>query len=277
VLLTDWFWHFAVYSFLGWLLESIFISFKQHRLVNRGFLNGPFCPVYGFGALLVLLVLSPLHNYWPLLLLAGIFLTTGLEYLTSWLLETLFHARWWDYSKLRFNLHGRITLFHSLGWGALSLVLAYLLDPLLSQLLARTDPKIRLVLALLLLALMLLDLAVTIAGAVGLNRQLARLHEMTQLVRQKNSEFGQNLQARMLFIVRSFRDWRNQAEKLSSIQRRILLAFPNFQSHHYSDALHKLRRLVKKQRPQLIWPDADIMLLRSQLLNQRRNRGRKHQ
>lgn len=276
MLLVDWFWHFAVYSFLGWLLESIYISVRQHRLVNRGFLNGPFCPIYGFGALLVLLVMSPLRNSWPLLLLAGILLTTGLEYLTSWLLETLFHARWWDYSKLRFNLHGRVTLFHSLAWGALSLALAYVLDPLLSQLLIRIDPTLRLILALLLLALLLLDLAITIASTIGLNRQLARLHEMTRLFRQKNSEFDQNLQTRMVFIVRSFHDWREQAKKLNTIQRRLLLAFPNFQSHHYPEALHKLRRWLKKQRPKLIWPDADIMLLRSQLMNQNRKRGRKH-
>lgn len=277
MLLIDWFWHFAVYSFLGWLLESIYISIRQHRLVNRGFLNGPFCPIYGFSALLVLLVLSPLRDFWPLLLLAGILLTTGLKYLTSWLLETLFHARWWDYSKLRFNLHGRITLFHALGWGALSLVLAYVLDPLLSQLLVRIDPLLRLILACLLLALLLLDLAITIAGTIGLNRQLARLNEMTRMARQKNSEFGQNLQTRLVFIVRSFREWRNQANDLSTVQRRILLAFPDLQSIHYPEALHKLRRLLKKRRPQLIWPDADIMLLRSQLLNQRQNRGRKHQ
>ena len=272
MLLTVWFWHFAVYSFLGWLLESAFVSIRQRHLVNRGFLNGPFCPIYGFGAVLILLLRSPLRDSWLLLLLASILLTTGLEYLTSWLLETLFHTRWWDYSKLRFNLHGRITLFHSLGWGALGMVLLYVLDPLLSPLLTWTDPKLRLVLACLLLALLLADLLATIAGTISLNLQLARLHEMTQLVRQRNSEFGQDLQARLIFIVRSFRDWRNQAKKISAIQRRLLLAFPNFQSHHYPEALHKLRRWLKKQRPQLIWPDADIMLMRSQLLNQRRKK-----
>ncbi len=265
MVLTDLFWRFVGYSFLGWILESTLFSIDQRHLVNRGFLNGPICPIYGSGAVLLLLALNPLRSQWLLVFLAGILLTTILEYLTSWLMEKLFHARWWDYSDKRFNLNGRIALPNSLAWGVLCLLLIYGIDPLFSKLLIIIPDHLRVLFAAIVLMLIMADLAVTIAGTISLNRQLARLQEMIQLVRQKNSEFGENLQQRLVFLTKSFQEWRQQAKRINSVQRRLLQAFPNLKSLRYQDALQKLRHRIKKQRRHLVWPDADIMLLRSQL------------
>ena len=93
---------FFLFSFLGWVMEVVLVSIEYRRLVNRGFLLGPWCPIYGCGVTFVTIVVGGLLGYrgtWGDVFVAGFFLCGGLEYFTSWYLEKLFHARWWDYSK----------------------------------------------------------------------------------------------------------------------------------------------------------------------------------
>ena len=90
---------FLVYSFLGWVCETVYCSIGQRKFVNRGFLNGPLCPVYGFGAVAVLLFLRPLRENLLLLFFGGMILTSVIEYITGFALEKLFAAKWWDYSN----------------------------------------------------------------------------------------------------------------------------------------------------------------------------------
>ncbi|MCZ4428067.1 putative ABC transporter permease, partial [Bifidobacterium breve] len=97
---------FVLYSFIGWIYESILVSVMERRLVNRGFLNGPLCPIYGAGAALAIALLHNMHNPIMIFLISAIGASV-LEYVTSWAMEKMFHARWWDYSDYRFNLQGR--------------------------------------------------------------------------------------------------------------------------------------------------------------------------
>ena len=108
--LEQWFLWFMAYSFIGWAYESILCSIVGKRLVNRGFLNGPVCPIYGTGAVAVVWALGSFRDQVAVLFLLSAFLTTTLEYLTSWVMEKLFHARWWDYSGRLLNIHGRVCL-----------------------------------------------------------------------------------------------------------------------------------------------------------------------
>lgn len=101
--------YFFIYSFLGWTVESIGCSIASKRTINRGFLNGPICPVYGFGAVIVISLLGRFNNV-VIVFLLGMILTTILEYFTGFILETLFHAKWWDYSDRKFNIKGRVCL-----------------------------------------------------------------------------------------------------------------------------------------------------------------------
>lgn len=122
--LEHYFLWFLFYSFVGWMYESILVSCQQHRLVNRGFLNGPLCPIYGTGAILGVAILGNVHN--PIIIfLISMVGATILEYTTSWVMEQLFHARWWDYSNFRFNLQGRVCLLGALifGLGGVGVVL----------------------------------------------------------------------------------------------------------------------------------------------------------
>ena len=131
---------FMIYSVVGWIYESILCSVAQKKFINRGFLNGPYCPIYGSGAVLVILVLGKLTNPF-LLFFAGALLTCSLEYLTSFVMEKLFHARWWDYSKRKFNINGRVCLIGAVVFGAFSTVLVLWIHPLVTKLTDLTSCK----------------------------------------------------------------------------------------------------------------------------------------
>jgi len=131
--IINWFY---IYSFLGWLWESSYVSFKEKKLVNRGFVTGPVCTIYGFGAVIVYLILKPISGNIILLYLGGVIVPTILEYATAVLMETLFHTSWWDYSKNKYNFQGRICLGASLGWGAFSVILFYVFQPFVDRIVA---------------------------------------------------------------------------------------------------------------------------------------------
>lgn len=123
--------YFAVYSFIGWCIESTYVSIARKEWVNSGFLYGPFIPIYGFGALFSVYVLYPYRQYPFVIFLVSILACSCIEYFTSWLLEQVFHILWWDYSSHRFHFHGRICLLNSLLFGLLSLLLVYFVHPFL--------------------------------------------------------------------------------------------------------------------------------------------------
>lgn len=125
----DLFYIFLFYSFFGWFLETIFISLKRRHFVNMGFLDGPFSPIYGFGALAIVLFVFPFKNNLPLFFILSIIVTSLLEYLTSYVLEKIFKIKWWNYSTQPLNLHGRICLEASFYWGILSMLVLTFVHP----------------------------------------------------------------------------------------------------------------------------------------------------
>jgi len=134
--LNEWIVFFAAYAFGGWLLESTYASVKAGRFVNRGFLNGPLTPIYGFGAVGILAVAQWLRAHVHdaaaatlLLFILSAVLTTLLEYAAGWLLEKVFHQKWWDYSDNRWNLHGYVCAGYSLLWGGMAILLVRILHP----------------------------------------------------------------------------------------------------------------------------------------------------
>ena len=184
-----WFLWLMIYSVIGWVYESTICSIGQRKLINRGFLNGPYCPIYGTGAVLVLLVLGRIQN--PVLLFfTGAVLTCSLEYLTSWLMEKLFHARWWDYSKRKFNIGGRVCLIGAVVFGAFSVVLILVLHPWVKSLTDRlTDTALTWICAILLVGIVS-DLIVTVKGLLGTHAVFA---EYAVLLQQKRRELSEKL------------------------------------------------------------------------------------
>lgn len=122
-----------IYSFFGWVWETCYVSVKSGKFVNRGFINGPLCTIYGFGAVSVYVILRPFSDNLLYLYLGGVAVATVLEYVTAVLMESIFHTSWWDYSDNKFNFQGRICLGASLGWGAFTVILFKVLHPLVES------------------------------------------------------------------------------------------------------------------------------------------------
>lgn len=174
-----------MYSLIGWICEVVYCSILEHRFVNRGFLNGPVCPIYGFGALIVLFLLRPFSHNLVVLFITAVAVTTVLEYLSGWLLERLFATRWWDYSTLPFNLHGRICLRNSLLFGLMSVVGVRLVDPVLLQFLALIPTQVQVRLATGLAVLLAFDLAYTLKTLVALGFRLRSFREYIDLIKDR--------------------------------------------------------------------------------------------
>lgn len=189
------------YSFLGWCGEMIYCSAGQRKLCEkRGFLNGPLCPIYGHGALLVLLVLGNRWNTPIATFLVGMVLTSAVEYVTSYAMEKLFHMRWWDYSHRRFNLGGRVCLLNSLLFGLACLVLRYVIHPrVFAPLMWLMDHHILIPLALTLFVLYAADIVLSVRSAIQIGNRLEKLHaiydEMTEKLEQLKAEQLQRQEA----------------------------------------------------------------------------------
>lgn len=117
---------FIVYSFMGWIWESCYVSAKSKKWVNRGFVSGPFVTIYGVGAVTVYVILRPVAGNILELYFAGVAVATILEYVTGVLMEAIFHTNWWDYSDKKFNFQGKICLGSSVAWGFFTLILFYI-------------------------------------------------------------------------------------------------------------------------------------------------------
>ena len=120
---------FFIYAFIGWLMEVCFTFITDHKLVNRGFLIGPLCPIYGHGCLLILLFLKKFADEPITLFFMAMLICSLLEYFTGYLLEKIFKARWWDYSNRKFNINGRICLETLIPFGILGLLIVLIINP----------------------------------------------------------------------------------------------------------------------------------------------------
>ena len=133
----QWVLLFFFYCFCGWVWESCYVSLCQRRWVNRGFLHGPLLPIYGSGAIIILLATIPVAQDLRLVWLFGMLAATALEYVTGDVMERIFKVRYWDYSNQKFNLNGHICLSSSIAWGFFSILLVRFLHPPVARLLAR--------------------------------------------------------------------------------------------------------------------------------------------
>ena len=221
-----------LYSFLGWCGEMIYCSIGQGKLCEkRGFLNGPLCPIYGHGALLVLVVLGQRWNNPISTFLIGMVLTSTVEYLTSYLMEKLFHMRWWDYSHHHFQLNGRICLLNSTLFGLACLVLRYVVHPrVMEPILWLFDHGLAVPLALALFALYVTDIVLSVRSAIQIGNRLEKLHaiydELTEKLEALKAEQLQKQEAqrsRLEFALSEARQAaaERRAEAAQALQERL--------------------------------------------------------
>ena len=169
---------FFVYSFLGWGVEVAFHAVSLGKLVTRGFLNGPVCPIYGFGMLGILTLLAPLESSLFWLFLGGMAVTTAIELVGGWALYKLFHTRWWDYSDLPMNLGGYICAQFSLYWGIGTLLVIKLVHPTVLLMLHLVPGPVKMILCAVFGVAFLVDIGVSASTAVGLDKQLRELDDI---------------------------------------------------------------------------------------------------
>ncbi|MEG2570170.1 MAG: putative ABC transporter permease [Clostridia bacterium] len=213
---------FFAYCFIGWACECIYCSFPARRFINRGFLAGPVCPVYGVGALAVLILLRPVSENPVATFFLGMVVTSVLEYATGVILERVFHMKWWDYSNRRFNLHGRVCLLNSMLFGLMSVALVMIIHPFILSILRNMSNLLATVFASRLSALFLVDIWFSVSGAIDLHGKFA--------------ELSATIEARTHEISSKFS------------HRRLLGAFPHLKSTRYNEAAERLRSLIREAR-----------------------------
>ena len=227
-------------------MEVSFQAVKTGRFINRGFLNGPLCPIYGFGALGVIYFLTDIGKTNKLILFFGsVFIATALELVGGFLLEKIFHKKWWDYSEMRFNLGGYICVEFSILWGLACFVLYEAVHPLIQRLFAFLNPKFIFYIDIILLIIFAVDMVQTILTLVGLNKKFKKLNAASQDIRGVSDDIGKRVYERTMKVkskkeeiedrpkIRELESKRTMIrQELATLfdkfsEKRILRAFPN--------------------------------------------------
>lgn len=236
-------WHFFIYAFLGWCMEVAFAAYVQQKFVNRGFLNGPFCPIYGFGVCIVELCLSPIKDRFLLLFVGSVLLTTLLEGMTGWILERIFQQKWWDYSDKKWNWRGYVCAELSLIWGALCIVIIKLLLPLTDFLVSLLPKTVGTALLVLFGTELLADLVATVIVICGLNKQMKLLSELSEKIHSESDKLGRKVSKNTLELMQKYEEL---LDKTHVLKRRLIQAFPKMKSVRYNEQLKELRSRIAK-------------------------------
>lgn len=277
---------FFLYGCIGWCVEVVYAAVKEHKLVNRGFLCGPICPIYGFGmvGLVYSVQLIPLPDSGSMsavsIFFIGMVLTTAIELVGGWVLYKLYHIRWWDYSKMKYNLGGYICPQFSLLWGLGSVLMIKVVHPLLARGSNPMPFRVMLILDIVLLILFVVDVIVSTAAAIGLNKYLSEIDELRARLRVTSDKLTtvlgtgamtadtvldeQKLQLALAKLEgrENATELRAEAtarvaelrEKLAAVDRhplstrRLLRAFPDMKSLNYAETLAATRTAVIRLR-----------------------------
>ncbi|GCF93286.1 membrane protein [Enterococcus florum] len=251
---------FFCYSFIGWLWETIYCSIKAKHFVYRGFLLGPITPIYGFGILGVLYLIAPYQQNLLVVFLLAFVLVTLLEYVTSYLLEKLFHASLWDYKEVPLNINGRVAVPVSIFWGVCCLFIVEILNPELMTLVSGWVDRFGIFLPILLLMLISFDLGFTLSSVQSLRRGLKELSEAIQDKKEQLQQTAEEKKAlydeRVSALREDGKDWLEELRqqkgrrlpRLNLQERRLLSGFPNMKSKEGISSLDEVRKLVKELR-----------------------------
>lgn len=199
---------FFIYSFAGWLMESVRAIPREGKFVNRGFLIGPICPIYGWGVILITILLQKYKEDIVVTFFMSILICGILEYMTSYVMEKLFNARWWDYSNRKFNINGRICLETLIPFGILGMIIIYITNPVLLKCIEIIPSNVLLIIFIILTLIYIVDSIISII--IILN-----LREMKKEFRDNTIEISEKV--------------KNIIVNKSIFHRRMVQAFPNIQ------------------------------------------------
>ena len=178
----QWLLLFYIYCFMGWVWESCYVSLENQKWVNRGFLKGPFLPIYGSGAIVVIISTLTVENELILVFIIGMIAATILEYITGALMEKVFHVRYWDYTKEPFNINGHICLTSSLAWGVFSVLLVRFVNPPIENLIKFIPEVISEVSAYVITIFITIDVVQSFNEAMDLRNLLIKFTEKNDTI-----------------------------------------------------------------------------------------------
>lgn len=186
-------YYFVIYSIFGWCAEVIFCTLTTGKFTNRGFLNGPVCPIYGFGVLIVILSLMPLKENLFVLFLGSFILTSVLEFITGFILEKIFHEKWWDYSEEPFNIKGYVCIRFSIMWALACILIVRVVHPLIEKLVMIIPIKLGWITLIVLGVCFISDLTYTIVQIKNIRTELRIFEQISIRMRAISDHMGEKL------------------------------------------------------------------------------------
>jgi len=239
-------WYFLVYSFLGWCMEVCYAAFKTKKFINRGFLNGTYCPLYGAGACVVLVLLNPVQDHPFLIFLLSSLITTTIEFLTGLILELLYHKKWWDYSERKFNIKGYVCLEFSVIWGVCCLLVYDILHPIVRWPINHISHSVGIWIAAIWLLDFIIDVIVSTIQATRFAKYVTRIKENQK---RGSDAIGEKLAGATIKIMDSATEVYEKYE-IKRSSKRLLKAFPTMRDNRDKSiiAILRERALIKKQK-----------------------------
>ena len=260
-------WIFIIYAFLGWCSEVAFAAVNKGKFVNRGFLNGPVCPIYGVGMLIVVLCLWNLRDRPLLLFLGSALLTTALEFVTGFVLERFFHDKWWDYSDMPFNIKGYVCLKFTILWGLAASFIIGAIHRFIYMLIEKTPFVLGVILLAVFSAAFIADFIVTLTALVKLPKKLKAMAEAERALRAVSDKIGENISDTTIAAKEKGEalaeenkprleelkaEYEKKKKEFSAmlernfVQRRIFKAFPNLKNGRYKAIFDRVSELKLK-------------------------------
>ena len=225
------FFQFLIYAFIGYLAEVIYCSILQKKLVNRGFLVGPICPIYGIGAVLTIYSLNGFYNNPVIVFIVGILITSTLEYYTSYIFEKFFNNKWWDYSYRVDNINGRICIGNSIYFGLGILLLIYFLNLNVNILLNNIPNNILIILSIIIFVIFIVDLIWSIIIAYNLRSRIivaeelkaAKLKIIPKLFENKHKDVLLKIKFKSNRLIKNYPNLaKNLRKELDSVRKMVL-------------------------------------------------------
>lgn len=252
-------WYLCIYSFFGWCGEVAFHAMTYGDFQNRGFLNGPVCPIYGFGALLIIALLKPFSGNLVVLFVSSVIVTSLLELVTGYLLEKIFKSKWWDYSDMPYNIKGYICLKFSVIWGFVCVFALKIVHPAVVSFVTHIPEFIGIIIAIVFAVIFICDAAMTVITLFKLKNRLKFIEDVSKEIREMSDSMGSKISDAVLNAVDKKNELNMEKRKeeyekklraavvnMKHGQKRLLKAFPSVSSKRFGNAISKLKEQYKK-------------------------------
>ncbi|MDU1912122.1 putative ABC transporter permease [Fusobacterium sp.] len=231
--------YFLIYSFLGWCVEVCYATLNTRKFINRGFLNGPYCPIYGVGIMCIIYFVFPLKNNMFILFIASVILTSVLEFLTGFILEKIFHYRWWDYSNVPFNICGYICLKFSILWGIACVLVVDIIHPVVEGIISWLPLLVGKIILTVAGTFILIDFLVTVKTVLKLNAKLEKLERIAGDIHRFSDKIGGKVSSDFMAAQDKIEELKRKREELLKnipwLEKRIMKSFPDMKSTKYNE------------------------------------------